>query len=86
MVPWFCHRWVWQFRRLDQLARLLSHKMPRIGDQLLGIIELAENRREQNRSRALCQAAIEQVSEDAQHCNFRAATPDSHLRGYLVAR
>lgn len=79
-VPWFLHRWVWRFHRLDQLARLLSRKMPRIGDQLLGIIELAENRWEQSRSRALCQAAIEQVSDDAQHCDFRSATPDSRLR------
>ncbi|HVT28966.1 MAG TPA: hypothetical protein VHE81_13205 [Lacipirellulaceae bacterium] len=78
-LPWFVHRWVWRFYRLDQLARLLSYKMPRIGDQLLGIIELAENRWEQHRSRALCQAAIEQVSDDAQHCDFRAATPDSRL-------
>lgn len=46
-IPWFLHHWVWQFRRLDQLARLLSRKMPRIGDQLLGIIELAESRWEQ---------------------------------------
>ncbi len=79
-LPWFLHRWVWRFHKLDQLARLLSRKMPRIGDQLLGIIELAENRWEQHRSRALCQAAIEQVSDDAQHCNFLAATPDSRLR------
>jgi hypothetical protein len=83
-VPWFLHRWVWRFRRLDQLARLLSRKMPRIGDQLLGIIELAENRWEQQRSRALCQAAIEQVSDDAQHCDFRAASPDSRLRSSLT--
>src|SRR4051794_5843366 len=83
-VPWFLHHWVWQFRRLDQLARLLSRKMPGIGDQLLGIIELSENRREQNRSRALCQAAIEQVSDDAQHRDFREATPDSRLRTSLA--
>jgi hypothetical protein len=83
-VPWFMHRWIWQFRRWDQLARLLSRKMPRIGDQLLGIIELAENRWEQHRSRALCQAAIEQVSDDAQHCDFDAATPDSRLRSALA--
>ena len=50
-MPLFLHRWVWRFRRLDQLARLLSRKMPRLGDQLLGIIELAENRWEQARSR-----------------------------------
>jgi hypothetical protein len=83
-LPWFLHRWVWRFRRLDQLARLLTRKMPRIGDQLLGIIELAQNKWEQSRSRALCQAAIEQVSDDAQHCDFRAATPDSNWRSSLV--
>jgi hypothetical protein len=83
-VPWFLHHWVWRFRKLDQLARLLSRKMPSIGDQLLGIIELADNRREQSRSRALCQAAIEQVSDDAQHRDFRAATPDSRLRSALT--
>lgn len=83
-IPWFLHHWVWRFHRLDQLARLLSRKMPTIGDQLLGIIELAENRWEQSRSRALCQAAIEQVSEDAQHRDFRAATPDSRLRSALT--
>ena len=83
-VPWFLHHWVWRFRKLDQLARLLSRKMPGIGDQLLGIIELADNRREQSRSPALCQAAIEQVSNDAQHRDFRAATPDSRLRSALT--
>jgi hypothetical protein len=83
-IPWFLHHWVWRFHRLDQLARLLSRKMPTIGDQLLGIIELADNRREQSRSRALCQAAIEQVSEDAQHRDFRAATPDSRIRSALT--
>jgi hypothetical protein len=83
-VPWFLHHWVWRFRKLDQLARLLSRKMPGIGDQLLGIIELADNRREQSRSPALCQAAIEQVSDDAQHRDFRAATPDSRLRSALT--
>ena len=70
VVPWCLHRWVWRFHRLEQLARLLSRKMPGIGDQLLGILELAENRWEQSRSLALCQAAIEQVSEDARTLRF----------------
>jgi hypothetical protein len=57
VVPWFVHRWMWSFRRLEQLARLLSRKLPGIGDQLLGILELAHNRWEQTRSLSLCQAA-----------------------------
>jgi hypothetical protein len=83
-VPWFLHRWVWRFHRLEQLARLLSRKMPSIGDQLLGILELAQNRWEQSRSLALCQAAIEQVSEDARHTDFRTATPGSRVRGWTM--
>lgn len=82
-VPVFLQRWVWRFRRLDQLAQLLRRKVPRLGDQLLGIIELAENRWEQARSRALCQAAIEQVARDAEKYDFRTATPPSRYRPFL---
>jgi hypothetical protein len=82
-IPIFLQRWVWRFRRLDQLAQLLRRKMPRLGDQLLGIIELAENRWEQARSRALCQAAIEQAARDAQRCDLRTATPPSRYRSLL---
>jgi hypothetical protein len=82
-IPVFLQRWVWRFRRLDQLAQLLRRKMPRFGDQLLGIIELAENRWEQARSRTLCQAAIEQAAHDAQRCDFRTATPASRYRSLV---
>lgn len=84
VVPWFVHRWVWSFRRLEQLARLLGRKMPGVGDQLLGILELAHNRWEQSRSLALCQAAIEQVSDDARRYDFRTATPNSRLRPWIA--
>jgi hypothetical protein len=82
-VPVFLQRWVWRFRRLDQLAQLLRRRMPRLGDQLLGIIELAENKWEQARSRALCQAAIEQAAHDAARCDLRTATPPSSHRTLL---
>src|SRR5436305_1680741 len=42
MVPLALYRWVYRQRRLDQLATLLTRKHASIGDQLLGIIELAE--------------------------------------------
>ena len=50
-IPLALHRWVWRHRRLEQLARLLARKHPRVGDQLLGIIELVRNDFEQARSR-----------------------------------
>ena len=57
-----------------------------IGDQLLGIIELVRSDAEQARSRALCEAAIEQVAEDAQQRDFRDAVPNPRHRlwGWLV--
>src|SRR5579863_8851207 len=69
LVPYAAHRWVWRNRRLEQLARLLGRKHPHVGDQLLGIIELVNNESEQARSRALCEAAIRQVADDAQKRN-----------------
>lgn len=79
-APLYLHRWIWRYRSLEQLARLLSRKLPRVGDQLLGIIELAHSESEQARSRMLCEAAIVQVAEDAEKRDFRDATPTSHDR------
>lgn len=80
VVPWAVHRWVWNNRRLDQLARLLRVREPQVGDQLLSAIELADNQSEQSRSPALCAAAIEQVAEVARSRNFLDATPPTRLR------
>ncbi len=84
VVPWAIHRWVWKNRRLDQLARLLRVREPNVGDQLLSVIELADNESEQARSPALCAAAIAQVAEAARIRNFMEATPPTRLRGLAV--
>jgi hypothetical protein len=83
-VPLALHRWVWRNRRLEQLARLLTRKHPHVGDQLLGIIELVRNDFEQARSRTLCQAAIEQVAEDAERRDFRDSVPSPRHRLWTV--
>ncbi len=75
-IPVALYRWVWRNRRLEQLARLLARKHPRVGDQLLGIIELVRNDFEQARSRALCEAAVREVAEDARKRDFRDAVPN----------
>lgn len=79
-VPMALRRWVWGHRRLDQLARLLTRTHPRVGDQLLGVIELVDNDLEQARSRALCEAAVAQVAEDAGKRDFRDAVPNPRHR------
>lgn len=80
LIPWALDRWVWRQRRLDQLARLLGKSHPNVGDQLLGIIELAENDSEQARSPRLVAAAIEQVSAEAEKRDFRDAVPNPRHR------
>ncbi len=87
LVPLALYRWVWRNRRAEQLARLLSRKHPLIGDQLLGVIELAHDDSEQKRSRRLVEAAIEQVAVDAKKRDFRDAVPSPKhkLWGVLVA-
>jgi hypothetical protein len=79
-LPWSLHRWVWGQRTLDNLARLLSRKLPRIGDQLLGILELTRSEHEQARSRTLCEAAVKQVAHDAARRDFSQAAPNSRHR------
>ncbi|QDV75416.1 hypothetical protein [Botrimarina mediterranea] len=87
VFPWFLHRWVWRRRTPSQLARLVAQRMPRLGDQLLGVIELAENQSEQTRSRRLVQAAIEQAANDAARSDLAPAAPASRrpLWGGLAA-
>lgn len=85
IIPVCFHRWVWSQRTLTQLARLLSRQLPAVGDSLLGVIELAENHREQSRSPALCQAAMRQVAADANQRNLLTAVPRSRYRSWSIA-
>jgi hypothetical protein len=74
-LPIYGYRWIWRRRHLAQLARVLRHRHPNIGDQLLGVIELVEDPAEQHRSRALCEAAIGQVAHEAARHDFSVAVP-----------
>ncbi len=80
LLPLQLHRWVWRYRRPDQLAQLLARRMPRLGDQLLGVIELVRSPGEQSRSPALCYAAVTQVAQDAQQRDLKHATPPARRR------
>jgi hypothetical protein len=83
LLPLAVYRWVWRTRRLDQLARLLGRKKPQIGDRLLGVIELVTSESEQARSRALCEAAVAQVAEEAKAHDFLTAVPAPRHRLWL---
>lgn len=71
-VKW-CRSWVWGRRDLRALANVVQRGHRRLGDRLLGIVELAEEKaRPQNMSLALCRAAIRQVAADAAKFDFLA--------------
>jgi hypothetical protein len=85
-LPLKWHRWVWRQRRLEDVARLLRLKFPRLGDQLLGIVELV--RREEGtsgRSERLVQAAIAQTAESVRNRDFNSAVPSARHRQWGLA-
>ncbi len=79
-LPLKWHRWVWRQRRLEDAARLLRRKMPRLGDQLLGIVELARMDTESGRSERLVQAAMVQAAEAVKDVPFEEAVPEDRHR------
>ncbi len=87
-LPLKWHRWVWRQRRLEDAARLLRRKLPRLGDQLLGIVELARmDHGNAGRSERLVQAAIQQAAEAVKGQDFTQAVPHARHRqwGYAAA-
>ncbi len=71
LLGW-AHHWVWRRRDMQALAALVQRKYRRLGDRLLGIVELAkETRHLPNFSPALYHAAIGQVAEQAQNFDFQ---------------
>jgi hypothetical protein len=75
----WARRWIFQRRDLRALSNLVQKKFRRLGDRLLGIVELAdEKQRPAHFSIALYRAAIRQVAAEAAKFDFRDAVS---LRG-----
>jgi hypothetical protein len=90
-ASFWARRWIWQRRDLKSLANLVQKKYRRLGDRLLGIVELAnEERHNANFSPALYHAAIYQVADEARGYDFsqsvstRAARKTASLAAGLV--
>ena len=81
-VRWW--RWVWQQRSLEQVARLLKRTHPRLGDELLGIVELAHANSGAN-SRVLVEAAMKQVDEKAADQSFHDSVPHNRYGRWIAA-
>lgn len=85
-LPLKWHRWVWRQRSLEDAARLLRWKFPRLGDQLLGIVELAKSEgHATGRSERLVQAAMAQADEAVKDQDFSGAVPQARHRQWAWA-
>lgn len=66
--------WVFRRRNIESMARIVQKHYRKLGDRLLGIVELAENKKSaRNASPSLIKAAIRQVASEAIKYDFRAA-------------
>ena len=73
-VTWWLRRWVFRRRDLRSLANLVQRAHRRLGDRLLGIVELAgERQHTAGFSPELYRAAIQQVAGEAVKVDFEAA-------------
>jgi hypothetical protein len=76
-VSWWTLRWIVRRRDLRTLAILVQRKYRRLGDRLLGIVELADEKtRPAFFSPELYAAAIEQVATESGKYNFLEAVSD----------
>lgn len=84
-VAWWVGGRTWRRRDARRVAVLVQRAFPRLGDRLLGVIELADPaRRPPNVSERLCQAALEQVAAEAMSLDFRRAVPTQRVRWLAV--
>ena len=77
MIPLGMYRWVWRRRTLPQVTRLICGKLPGAGDRLLGVLDLVDDKEEQERSPVLCKAAIDQVATEARGWDLNRGLPAS---------
>ena len=71
---WWLRHWWWRRRDTRELAKLVQRRFGRLGDRLLGAVELAESRTlPGHMSETLCRAAMHQVEADASRYDFREA-------------
>ena len=84
-LVWWLRRWVIQPPDMEALAILVQRKYRRLGDRLLGIVELShESTRPAYFSPELYRAAISQVNEEASKYDFTEAANRRATRRQLI--
>ncbi len=85
-APYWIHRWVYRHRHENQLARLISARFPKLGDRLLGAVELQDQReRKETLSPQLRAAAMQTVAVDASKVDLTSALPNPRHRKWFCA-
>jgi hypothetical protein len=82
--PLVCHKWIWGSRRMGQVAKLLKVNHPRLGDYLLGIIELVDQDGLDGSSEALTRAALEQADRETADRDFSKDVPYPKSRRWAL--
>ncbi|MFC1497646.1 hypothetical protein ACFLS1_04110 [Verrucomicrobiota bacterium] len=82
---WLRHWW-WGRRDTKKLAQLIQKQYNRLGDRLLGVVELANGTAvSENISPALCRAAIRQVARETEKYDFKKAVEARRPRIYSIS-
>ena len=84
-LPMVCHQWIWKTRHMEQVAKIVRRKFPSLGDQLLGVIELAKDPTALANSSSLARAAIAQVDQVIQKRDLSPAMPKPLYRRWAIA-
>lgn len=85
-APFWLHRWVWRHRRETQLARLIARRYPGLGDRLLGVIELQDQKEgADSLSPRLRAAAMEAVAVETSRRKLDGALPPPRHRRWALA-
>lgn len=89
LAVWFplvCHKWIWGSRKMAQVAKMLKVNHPRLGDYLLGIIELVDQDNFAGNSEALTRAALKQADRETSEKDFSNDVPyPKNRRWALIA-
>ncbi|MGC6464303.1 MAG: hypothetical protein ACON5N_01850 [Akkermansiaceae bacterium] len=85
-APLWIRRWVFGHKREDQIARLIAKKFPKLGDRLLGIIELQDQKETREAlSPELRAAAMAHVAAQAAKRDMGDALPNSRHKKLAIA-
>ena len=85
-APIWINRWVFKHRRENQIAHLIAKQYPRLGDRILGVVELQnQDEHDTSLSPQLREAAMAEVAGEVKDRDLHNALPASWLTRLSLA-